>query len=223
MMSLLALHDPSRIRERGHTAIKCPTQPCPVTLILASGALLLYACAGPIPHEWVYDRTAVMHGEIWRGLTGHFTHSDGTHVFWDVTALVILGMLFESSLRSHFLTVLVIGVLSVNAGLWWGMPALQQYCGLSGILNTVLMAGLIQQATRSTDRWERRLLLCIGLGALLKIAIEIALDSALFTQTHWPAVPLIHAAGAFGGLLWGAFYCLDIYRTTHHKPLPNAH
>ena len=37
-----------------------------------------------------YDRAAILHGEVWRLVTGHFVHWSVGHLAWDLLAFAIL-------------------------------------------------------------------------------------------------------------------------------------
>ena len=107
--------------------------------------------------------------------------------------------------------------------LWWGEPALDYYCGLSGILNGLLITGLLYL-------WrdlQHPLILLTAAGAALKIIVEINVGQALFTQTAWPSVPTVHAAGFLSGLIltWSIWISLrterevpGVYLQDHNMP-----
>jgi rhomboid family GlyGly-CTERM serine protease len=169
------------------------------TFLLATLALTSYLFLGNAPEAWVFDRTAVAQGEWWRLITGHWMHSDSNHGFWNISALIFLGAILEKRLQGKLVLILVIGTLGVDLWLWWSDPALGYYCGLSGILNTLLAVGLVQL-------WyelRQPLVLVIGLVAIAKIVLEINAGQALLTQTAWPSVPETHAAGFLSGLVTG--------------------
>jgi hypothetical protein len=85
----------------------------------------------------------------------------------------------------------------VDTWLWWGASDLRYYCGLSGVLNAVLVLGLLE-----LWREQRHPLLPMTLaGAALKILLEMQLGEALLTRTAWPSVPAAHAAGYVSGWL----------------------
>jgi hypothetical protein len=94
---------------------------------------------------------------------------------------------------------LLIGTVGVDAWLWWGDHTLFYYCGLSGILNSLLIVGLLQ----FWRDWRHPLILLTGVGAAVKILVEINAGQALLTQTAWPSVPTAHAAGFLCGLVLG--------------------
>jgi len=167
------------------------------TLTMAALALLLYLGAGPAAPAWVFDRAAVANGQWWRLVTGHLVHCDLSHLCWDVAGLMVLGWLFEDRFsHRQFLTIMASGMVAVNAWLWWGQAPLR-YCGLSGLLNTLLAAGLIQQWRNSRSV----LIPIVGFAATLKVAWEALHHKALFTATAWPAMPQAHAAGLSAGVM----------------------
>jgi len=165
-------------------------------IVLAAAAVAAYLGLGATPEAWVFDRLAIADGEWWRLLTGHWVHSDASHAGWDISMMLLFGVLFEARLQWRLPLVLLLSSCAVDAWLWWGVPDLRFYCGLSGILNGVLIVGLLE--------WWREtrhplMLLTIAASAL-KIVIEIHSGQALLTQTAWPSVPTAHAAGFLCGL-----------------------
>ena len=151
----------------------------------------------------------------WRLITAHWVHSDLAHAGWDVTALLLLGALFEVRLQWRLPLALLIGTVGVDAWLWWGYPVLRYYCGLSGILNSLLIVGLLQH-------WRdlrHPLILLTGVGAAVKISVEMYAGQTLLSHTAWPSVPSVpsvHAAGFLCGLVlgWGVWISDKIVR--HH-------
>jgi len=168
------------------------------SILLVAVAAAAYLVLGAAPEGWVYDRSAISQGEWWRLVTGHWVHSDLAHAGWDITALLVLGTLFEVRLQWWVPIALLIGTLGVDVWLWWGDPTLYYYCGLSGILNCLLIIGLLQL-------WldiRHPLVVLTGIGAAVKILVEINSGQALLTQTAWSSVPMVHAVGFLCGLLY---------------------
>jgi rhomboid family GlyGly-CTERM serine protease len=183
--------------EGGHGGVTLPWR----TFLLTAGAVAAYLLCGAAPEAWVWDRAAIAQGEWWRLITGHWVHSDLAHAGWDCVALLLLGILFEARLRWHLPLALLFGTFGIDVWLWWGEPALRYYCGLSGILNSLLVLGLLQL-------WldlRHPVLLLTAIAAASKIIIEIHAGQALLVQTAWPSVPTVHAAGYLIGLIlaWG--------------------
>jgi len=171
------------------------------SFLLVAGAISVYLLFGAAPEVFVFDRVAISDGEWWRLITAHWVHSDLTHAVWDIAALLLLGILFETRLQWRLPLALLLATFGVDAWLWWGEPTLRYYCGLSGILNSLLILGLFYL-------WRdlrHPLILLTGVGAAVKIIAEINVGQALLVQTAWPSVPAVHAVGFLCGLVlaWG--------------------
>jgi len=166
------------------------------TLALTLLATCLFMITGAAPEMLIYEQTAIQNGELWRLITGHWVHSDTQHATWNIIALFLLGCLFERTLQRDLFTILLIASISISAWVYFFMPQMTAYCGLSGILNTLLVVGTLAlwQKYRSTT------FLLILFLAVLKSAIEIQMQSAIFTHTAWPSVPAAHLAGMVIGL-----------------------
>jgi rhomboid family GlyGly-CTERM serine protease len=166
------------------------------SLSLAALALIAYIALGAAPEAWVFDRAAIDGGEIWRLVTAHWVHTDPWHALWNIAALLLLGLLFERRVQSLLLISLLVGTLAVDAWLWWGDASLAYYCGLSGILNSLLIVGL----ARFWRDYRHPLVLFTVVVVATKIAIEMIIGQGISTHTVWPSVPAAHAAGFLGGL-----------------------
>ena len=169
------------------------------TLLLTVLALAAYQVPGAAPEFWVFDRTAIGRGELWRLVTGHWVHGDTEHALWDIGALALLGLVFEARLQGQLWLVLAVGTLGIDSWLWWSHTTLHYYCGLSGVLNSLLAMGLVQ-LWRDT---RHPAVLITGVGAAAKICIEMMGKQSLLTQTAWPSVPEVHAVGFLCGLVLG--------------------
>jgi len=168
-----------------------------LSLTLAGLMAVLFAALGPAPEAWVYDRAAIIHGEWWRLLSGHWVHSDGGHLIWNLGALLVLGWIIETRNRVMLFTGLLTGTFGVNLMLWLTLPELARYCGMSGVLNTLLLfafAALWCVATAPV-------LTVIGTLSFAKILVEISAGQALLTSAAWESVPQAHLAGWLIGLV----------------------
>jgi len=168
------------------------------TFILLLIAFAMYVFGGPAAEGLVFDRQAIMQGELWRLMTGHWVHADWEHLAWNLMALGILGWMIETSLgHLKLYTALIAGICLVTAWVWWFIPSLNYYCGLSGILNTLLFVMLIDGW-----RWSRNYIFpLVAIAATAKIGFELFQSSAIFTHTSWPAIPEAHLAGALAAML----------------------
>lgn len=91
-----------------------------------------------------FDRALIAGGEWWRLLTGNFVHLGAGHLWLDVLGLSLLLLFFRDVFSPGLWTLATLaGALAVGGGLWLLNPALQGYLGISGVLHTLLFAGLL--------------------------------------------------------------------------------
>jgi len=176
------------------------------SLVVAATALAVAATPRGVMEKLILERDAVLQGEMWRLLTGHLVHTGSYHLIWDVLPLLVLGLLFEPVLKGQIWVVLAFSGLVVSLGLMLLQPGLASYCGLSGVLNGLWVAGALMAASHEERRgvpllaWFYRLAV---LGGLAKIALETATGEPIFTdeaRLRAMAVPLAHALGCLAGM-----------------------
>ena len=136
-------------------------------------------------------------GELWRIVSGHFIHADLKHLLWNCLGLAALGTLIEQHSRTQWWAALVVGIVSVSALLLSPISQLDNYCGLSGVLNTLLLV-LIWLEWRLTRSW---LMIVIACGSIAKVVVEVYLGESLMTNISWPPYAWSHVAGLAGGLI----------------------
>src|SRR6202451_945862 len=153
-----------------------------------------------------YDRGAIAAGGWWRLLTAHIVHLDVHHLILNELGLVLVWSLFAQDYDAvEWCAIVLSGALAISSGLWWLSPRVGWYVGSSGVLDTVMGAGVAKHlAERSWDRW----ILAVGLCA--KLAWE---------QWGGPSAALIvvdaHLYGAACGFIVGAALCLRIAIIRH--------
>ena len=177
------------------------------SLVVAAAALVVAAI-----HRGVsllaYERDAILNGELWRLATGHLTHAGPYHLLWNVLPLIALGLLWEPLLKHRFWFLLGVSATLVSAGLVVLDPALAGYVGLSGVLNGIWIGGALFAARREGSLGNRngqRLFTAFVVLDLAKMAFEAWTGTPVFTDTRSlgiRSVPLAHALGALGGMIW---------------------
>jgi len=147
---------------------------------------LLYFSAGDIAR-----------GETWRIVTGHLMHADLQHLLWNCLGLAVLGSLIEFRSRTVLWAALSAGIVSVSALLLTPFSQLEYYCGLSGVLNTLLLVALWLEwrFTRSG------LIIVVTCGVIVKTVIEVSQGVSILTHISWPPYAWSHVAGLIGGLI----------------------
>jgi len=143
-----------------------------------------------------FNAADIFRGEIWRFFSGHFMHADLQHLLWNSLGLAVLGTLLEYRSRSMLLTALAVGIVFVSALLLTPFAQLEYYCGLSGVLNTLLLVALWLEwkLTRS------RLIIILTCGCIAKVLIEVTQGVSIITHISWPPYAWSHVAGLSGGL-----------------------
>jgi rhomboid family GlyGly-CTERM serine protease len=172
---------------------------------LLAAALVLLGLSGEAGRELLrYERLAVLHGEYWRLVTGHFVHGSTQHLLLNAVGLGLIVGLFprEYSVRG-WLLILVSSLVTIDIGFVWLEPQLEWYVGLSGVLHGALAAGAIGWWKHESKP------LALALTAVLvgKLAWE-QWQGALPLSGDMPVVVDAHLYGALGGALAGAWLSL---------------
>ena len=139
----------------------------------------------------------IARGETWRFITGHFMHADLQHLWWNCLGLAVLGTLIEYRSRTVLWAALVAGIVSVSAFLLTPFPQLEYYCGLSGVLNTLLLVALWLE-WKFTRSW---LIIVVTCGVFAKTVIEVSQGVSILTHISWPPYAWSHVAGLAGGII----------------------
>ncbi len=111
-----------------------------LTLAVLIGALSL---AGPAVTEFLrYDRTAIEAGQFWRVLSGQLVHAGFAHTLLNIAGLVLIMLLFPEPLPiiAWIWRVFIIS-LGISALMYWQLPDLGWYVGLSGTLHGLFVLG----------------------------------------------------------------------------------
>ncbi|WP_339132812.1 MAG: rhombosortase [Candidatus Electrothrix sp. GW3-4] len=169
------------------------------TATLCLITLLFFSIYGKAPAALIYDRTAIAHGEVWRLLTGHYTHCDLPHLLWNLLPLALIGGLLEQRIGwQRFARATIVSCLGVSSWLWFARTDMLLYCGLSGMLNGLLIVLLVRlwQETRN------RALPLIGMVVIAKVLLETARQEAIFTHLSWAGLPEAHGAGLIAGIFF---------------------
>ena len=155
------------------------------------------------------DRVAVMRGQIWRLWTGHFVHTNWSHVLLNITGLVLLQLLFSVELKrlgwatvALFLapiiaTAFILGVARV----WTDLPSFDYVVGLSGLLH-----GAFVYAACIAMRRDIMLGLIVLAIVAIKLLSEIIIGPMQFVAdiVRLPVAVDMHIYGSAVGLVIGA-------------------
>lgn len=131
--------------------------------------LLLLETLGNSGREWFsYDRAAMEAGQWWRLLTGNFVHLGWWHWFLNEMGLLVLVLLCPERLSpAIWLRRLLFLGLGMSLGLYFFVPELGNYVGMSGVIHGLFVLGLLPQVAKKD---------LIALGCLLYLLGKIGYE-----------------------------------------------
>jgi rhomboid family GlyGly-CTERM serine protease len=154
-----------------------------------------------LPATFIFDRVAILHGEIWRLFTGQFVHVSLSHLVCDASVVAGAGAALERSGPLRYVVLCLIAPLLIGVGVVVFEPDVGFFSGLSGLamcFGTGLAMQLITSGRRS--RW----LGCLIFAAVvLKLVAEYGNDVAfLDLGTGVVRSRVAHSIGAIVGFGW---------------------
>jgi rhomboid family GlyGly-CTERM serine protease len=146
-----------------------------------------------------YQRDAILAGEWWRLITGHWVHLGWAHLGLNLMGLILMWALFASDYTpSQWLIILIGAVIAIDAGFLLFDHDLAWYVGLSGVLHGVMVAGTIAHwRRREPDAW----ILALFLVAKLTYEQVVGVMPYSATSAGGPVVVDAHLYGAIGALI----------------------
>ena len=155
--------------------------------------------------QMLYDRSALVHHELWRLLTCHWVHLSWDHLFWSAMTFLGLGSLCELMDKKKYYATVAVSAILIPAAIWWKLPALMIYGGLSGLdcaLYALLMVLLIKREIRSCSRVWVAFFSLLLVGLIIKISYETITGLTIFVSNAHSSmvpVPLAHLVGGIIG------------------------
>jgi rhomboid family GlyGly-CTERM serine protease len=164
------------------------------------GVCLLLALGGEELRELGrYERVAIENGEYWRLVSGHLVHLGWGHLWPNLVALLIVGLLFEDVFRNaDWWRSSAVSAAAIDLGLYVLDPNVLWYVGLSGVLHGFVAAGALALLVR-----RQMLGAVIALGLIGKLVFEQIAGPVPFTaeSVGGPVVVAAHLYGSAGGFL----------------------
>lgn len=171
----------------------------PLAIVVVCGLLAAAGDHARLPLR--YAREAVLAGDGWRLVSGHFVHLGPAHFAMNALALAAIWALVGAVLqRWQWLLVLVIVIAGIDAGFLWLDPGLTWYVGLSGVLHGLLAAGLV--ATWRAPPCDVIVLAILLVAKLAYEQLAGPLPGSAATAGG-PVVVNAHLYGAAAGVLAG--------------------
>ncbi len=180
-------------------------QSFPVVSLLLGAVAIVLLPAGDINGILQYDRVAIADGELWRLITGHWTHWSFDHFLWCTIVFVALGGICEHYCRKAFLATIIASSIAIPLVTWFSAPELQLYRGLSGLGSSLFVFGTVwmMRLKYIYRDWPGFILAATaGTAFIAKIVYEFFAGRAVFVDTAelFSPVPLVHFVGGIVGI-----------------------
>lgn len=96
--------------------------------------------------DWRFNRDLVEQGKVWLLFSGHIVHLNWSHWLLNMAGLAIVAFFFSSHASFiQWLAVILLSASVINIGLWWWMPDIRFYVGLSGVLHGLFLYGALRE------------------------------------------------------------------------------
>ena len=170
------------------------------TAIVALTAVITFSSA-PLAEVFIYQRSLIFSGQIWRTWTGHIVHFGPSHLLWDLAVFLPAGCWLERLRPRCARWLYLLGPVVISIVLLALDPTLERYAGLSGLaMGTLVLLAAVQLQNRKESPW---LWVVVLLLVAAKIAIELREGAPLLVSdfANIRNVPLAHFAGISCGLI----------------------
>ena len=179
----------------------------PVTCLMTLCTLVIAVVPGLQP-LLQFDSVAIASGEVWRFVTGHLTHWNAEHCFWDLAVFAVLGFICERRDRRAFAGCVGGSIVLISMYQLFLQADLQTYRGLSGIdsgLFALLAVFLIRDSIQTGDKTMITLILTALLAFGAKNGWEFTTGATVFVKSAgaFIPVPMAHFLGAVAGFAAG--------------------
>lgn len=146
-----------------------------------------------------YERTAIANGEYWRLVSGQLVHLGFGHLWPNLAALAIIGVLFDDVFRPRdWWRAAAASAAAINLGLYAFEPDVLWYVGISGVLHGFVAAGAFALVLQ-----RQAIGAVLAAGLVAKLSFEQLVGPVPFTaeSVGGPVVVAAHLYGALGALL----------------------
>lgn len=174
-----------------------------ITMLLVGGGVVIALFPGW--SSWlVYNRSAILSGEIWRMFTGQWVHFSTSHLAFDVMALGIAGWIIENQKLPHFGWLCLLTPWLISAVLLLFEPQMKVFGGLSALATTAIVyLALFGLHDAAPWRW---ICLITLLGIVGKIIFEMTTGRMMFMNTGNIPVTVCVASHISGAIIALLFY-----------------
>ena len=144
-----------------------------------------------------YQRDKILDGEWWRLISGHLVHLGWSHLWLNLLGWVLIAWLFGPDYRwKQWLWIAGAGILTIGAGFLILDPQLEWYVGLSGLLHTAMIAGVLAWVKEGDRIAVVALLILVAKLVWEQVAGPVPMTAE---AAGGPVVVNAHLYGAIGG------------------------
>ena len=161
-----------------------------LTLVVIIISIIAFTVNTTIFH---YQRDLFESGDLWRGISSHFLHTNFNHLILNLVAVVLLWALHGQFYTfANYTVVFIFSAIMATLGIHFFSPEINQYVGLSGVLHGFFIWGAFKDIEHK-DKTGYLLLL----GVLGKVIYE------QIVGPNQEVASLINATVAIDAHLWG--------------------
>jgi len=162
------------------------------TVIIGSA---LFVAALPMGNAWfIFDRSAILQGEVWRMFTGHWVHFSMSHLLYDAIALGIAGFILEQKSRWRFGIFCAVAPWIISAALLVLEPELKFYAGLSGLATGAVMLVCLEGIRDASWKW-------IAIGGMIAVTAKTVFVTGSGVNFGAPGIEISQASHVVGALV----------------------
>jgi len=150
----------------------------------------------------VFERKAILDGQLWRFLSCHLVHFSDIHLFYNLIALGIVGWIFEYRSYPYFISLCACMALSIGLSVLILKPEVSYYGGLSGLVCGCIIY-VVLFGLRESHPW--RLIYLLVLFVLAgKLLLECYKGDSILPYmagANFVLLPLSHFVGSLVALI----------------------
>ncbi len=148
----------------------------------------------------VYNRQAVLGGELWRLLTGHLVHFSLSHLILNMLGFSLAVWIAWQRRCEHLVLLTFLAACFIGVAILLGQPNMAVYGGMSGLVNAVMVyvacLGLWVRGRWRSLSWT---LLVLCLGTVIYEAATGRPALAVSDAIPFVPAPLAHIVGGMTG------------------------
>ena len=147
----------------------------------------------------IYQRQSLEQGQLWRLFSSHFVHLNDKHLALNLIAWVIVFFLGVNYLSlSRWIVLSLVLMLSISVGIYYSVPDISYYGGLSGVLHGYF-AYILVEWIKNKQRLSWIILLLLIAKVLMENFSDIGSSTTEYLELR--VVTEAHLIGVLVGIL----------------------